>query len=113
MAASHGNKPKGLFSTAVFLGKVRKHERRRWKFIQMAAEVDLSLPFDRCGSGACDLKVSEKQNVCAGEERLIKKERKMTRLALFIIDTSVAATGENHLVMNVIIIAENEKTSGK
>lgn len=34
-----------------FLGRVRTHGRREWKFIQMAAEVDSSLPVDRCGTG--------------------------------------------------------------
>lgn len=28
--------------------------RREWKFIQIAAEVDLSLPVDHCGTGVSD-----------------------------------------------------------
>lgn len=49
---------------AVFLGRVRKYERRKWKFIQMAAEVDLSLLFDHCSStGVFDLR-SERSKIC-------------------------------------------------
>lgn len=46
-----------------FLGRVRKHGRRKWKFIQMAAEVDSSLPVDRCGTGVCDLR-SGRSKIC-------------------------------------------------
>lgn len=40
----------------VFLGRVRAHRGRKWKFIQIAVEVDLSLPADHCGTGVCDLR---------------------------------------------------------
>ena len=48
----------------VLLGRVRKHVAGgKWKFIQMAAEVDLSWPFDHCGTGVCDLR-SERSRIC-------------------------------------------------
>lgn len=36
--------------------QARTHRRRKCKFIQMAAEADLSLPVDHCGKGVCDLR---------------------------------------------------------
>lgn len=40
----------------VFGGRVRKPVRREWKFIQMAAEVDLWLPADCSGTGVSDFR---------------------------------------------------------
>lgn len=40
----------------VFGGRDRKPARREWKFIQMAAEVDLWLPVDCCGTGVSDFR---------------------------------------------------------
>lgn len=62
----------------VLLGRIRKHGRRKWKFIQMAAEVDLSLPVDRCGMGVCDL-MSGRSEICGGMASVFTSARRTDR----------------------------------